>query len=73
MANWLGCPTTACINPLCETGCIRLSAPITKEEMVEMFGEEMPREAVNLVWDSPGEMTVGEIRTELRRIARQRT
>ena len=43
---------------------------ITQEEMVEMFGESMPMEAVTLVWRAPDDMTAGEIRAELRRIAR---
>jgi len=42
---------------------------ISQEEMVKMFGETMPIEAVNLIWDSPGTMTLGEVRAELRKIA----
>lgn len=42
---------------------------ITQAEMVEMFGEAMPVEAVNLLWDSPGDWTLGQLRAELRRIA----
>lgn len=45
---------------------------ITREEMIEMFGEMMPIEAVSLLWEAPGEMTLGEMRAELRRIAAQR-
>lgn len=39
---------------------------ITREEMIGWFGSEMPIEAVNLVWNSPGEKTLGQIREELR-------
>lgn len=46
---------------------------ITRAEIVEMFGETMPIEAVNLLWDSPGEMTIGEMRAKLREIASTRT
>lgn len=45
------------------------TGPITREEMIEMFGEAMPMEAVALVWDTPGEMTLGEVRARLREIA----
>lgn len=48
------------------------TSPITREEMIEMFGEEMPMEAVVLVWDSPGETTIGEVRAKLREIAAKR-
>lgn len=43
--------------------------PITREEMIKLFGETMPIEAVNLVWNSPGNMTIGEVRAALREIA----
>lgn len=42
---------------------------ITREEMVAMFGNTLPIEAVKLVWVSPGGRTIGELRDELRRIA----
>jgi hypothetical protein len=45
---------------------------ITQDEMVKMFGDAMPIEAVNLIWQSPGTKTVGEVRAELRRIAEKR-
>lgn len=43
--------------------------PITREEMIEMFGEECPIEAVNLIWQAPEGKTLREIRAELRTIA----
>lgn len=46
---------------------------ITREEMIALFGEEMPMEAVKLVWEAPDGWTLGQIRTELRRIAGKRT
>jgi hypothetical protein len=45
---------------------------ISREEMVELFGDEMPIEAVNLLWGSDGSKTCGELRTELRQIAKER-
>ena len=44
---------------------------ITREEMIEMFGEEMPREAINLLWDAPATKTIGELRAQLREIGRR--
>lgn len=44
---------------------------ITPEEMVEMFGERMPIEAVALLWDADNETTVGELRQKLRKAARE--
>ena len=44
---------------------------ITQEEMVAMFGAEMPIEAVELLWNAPDSKTIGEIRTDLRKIAEQ--
>lgn len=46
---------------------------ITQAEMIEMFGEAMPIEAVNLVFDSPDGMSIGEMRAELRRIAKAKS
>lgn len=48
------------------------TTPILQEELVEMFGDSMPMEAVTLLFGSPPEMTVGEIRATLRKIARER-
>jgi hypothetical protein len=45
---------------------------ITREEMIEMFGEAVPMVAVNLLWDSPSTKTIGELRAELRAIGRRR-
>jgi hypothetical protein len=45
---------------------------ITQEWLIEHFGSTMPIEAVNLVFDSPGEMTIAELRDELRAMARKR-
>ena len=47
-------------------------ARITREEMVEMFGSEMPIEAIQLMWNAPPEMTLGEIRSRLRLLAAER-
>lgn len=44
-------------------------APITQAEMIELFGETMPIEAVKLAWEAPSEMTLGEIRAKLRQMA----
>ena len=45
--------------------------PITQEEMVELFGETMPIAAVNLLFNSSAEMTIGEVRERLRDIANE--
>ena len=45
---------------------------ITREEMIEMFGEPMPMVALKLLWDAPDTKTIGELRAELREIARRR-
>lgn len=47
-------------------------APISKEEMFEMFGETMPPEAVELLFSAPDTMTVGKIRAALRELADDR-
>lgn len=39
---------------------------LTHAELGEIFGKTMPIEAVNLIWNSPDHVTVGEIRRELR-------
>lgn len=46
--------------------------PITREEMIAMFGETMPMEAVQLAWNADSTKTIGEIRDELRAIAARR-
>ena len=45
------------------------AGPITLNEMISMFGEHMPMEAINLVFDAPPTKTIGQIRAELREIA----
>lgn len=47
-------------------------APITREEMIELFGDAMPMEAVQLLWESPGEWTLAQLRAEVRRIAAEK-
>lgn len=44
-------------------------AKITHEELVSMFGTEMPWEAVALIWDAPEDQTLGQVRARLREIA----
>lgn len=43
--------------------------PIGRDEMLALFGDEMPIEAINLLWGSDGSKTCGQIRAELRQIA----
>ncbi len=45
------------------------NGPITREEMIAMFGSECPIEAINLIWNAPEQKTLAEIRRELREIA----
>jgi hypothetical protein len=45
---------------------------ITQEWLIENFGDSMPIEAVNLIYDSPGNKTLGEVRAELRAMAANR-
>lgn len=42
--------------------------PITKAEMIEMFGEVRPREVVDAWFNAPDEQTVGQYRAEVRRL-----
>lgn len=44
-------------------------SPITREEMIEMFGDAIPMEAVALLWGTPDNATIGEVRAKLREIA----
>lgn len=46
------------------------TSPITREEMVAMFGEAMPVAAVELLWDSAPNTSVAEIRAKLRALAK---
>lgn len=47
-------------------------APITQEEMQQLFGETLPMEAVALLWSEPGNTTFGQMRAKLREIAANR-
>ena len=49
-----------------------LEAPITLAEMVEMFGEEMPIEAVTVLFNAQPHETIGQIRAKLREVAVER-
>lgn len=46
---------------------------ISQLELRELFGDNMPMEAVQVVFGAPPERTVGEIRAELREIAARYT
>lgn len=46
--------------------------PITQEEMIELFGSEMPMEAVRLVYEAPDDWTCRDVRMRLREIAEER-
>lgn len=46
--------------------------PITQDEVYQLFGEELPMEAVQLLWNGSDETTVGELRAKLRDLARRR-
>lgn len=43
--------------------------PITQAEMIELFGEAMPIEAVDALFKAPDHWTTGQVRGEIRRIA----
>lgn len=77
-----GCEWPACDLALarCKTfragvGCTKpvSDGPITREEMIDLFGDAAPIEAINLVWNTPPQMTLREIRKQLRVIAASRT
>lgn len=42
--------------------------PITPAEMLEMFGTDMPVEAVQALWDADEGRTTGQVRAEVRRL-----
>lgn len=44
---------------------------ITRDELWGMFGDELPMEAVNLIWNAPAEKTVREVREELREMGKR--
>ena len=48
------------------------ASPITQQEMMDMFGEMMPMEAVELLWQADDHETIGEVRAKLHKIATQR-
>jgi len=50
--------------------CEPAEGPITQDEMVAMFGERMPIQAVELLWSAPPGSTVAQLRARLREIAR---
>jgi hypothetical protein len=43
--------------------------PISREEMIELFGDEMPVEAVRLLWSAPDTTTCRDLRRQLRELA----
>lgn len=45
--------------------------PITSDDLREWFGERMPVEVISLLWDAPGNMTIGEVRAAVRKMARE--
>lgn len=50
----------------------REDGPFTQDELMQMFGSTLPIEAVKLLWGSPGDVTLSEVRAQLRRIAADR-
>lgn len=49
-----------------------MSEKLTQSELFQMFGGEIPMEAVTLIFDSPGDMTIGELREKLKAMAEAR-
>ncbi len=47
-------------------------SPITQEEIINMFGDTIPLQAVQLIIDMPAGMTFDEVRNQLHAIARAR-
>lgn len=45
------------------------TAKFDQPELVRLFGDTMPIEAVNLVFDAPGNMTLGAVRAKVERMA----
>lgn len=43
---------------------------ITQAEIVELFGDEMPIEAANLLFNAPDDMTIDEVREKIRALAK---
>lgn len=46
------------------------TGPVTQAEIVEIFGDTIPLQAVQLVTDMPSDMTFDKLRAELKAIAR---
>lgn len=42
---------------------------ITPQEIKDWFGESMPTEVAKLLFEAPGNMSIGEIRTKVRELA----
>lgn len=42
---------------------------ITQDELRELFGETIPIEVISLLWSSPPEMAIGEVREKVREMA----
>jgi len=45
--------------------------PISRDEMIEMFGEPYPRAVMHLLWTVPGETTFRELRRMIRQLAKR--
>ena len=45
--------------------------PITSDDLAAWFGDQMPAEVARIVFDAPAEWTVGRVRREIRKLARQ--
>lgn len=43
----------------------------TQEELIGLFGDEIPIEVVNIIWNAPEGKTIGQIRSEVREFAEQ--
>lgn len=46
-------------------------APITQEELREMFGDNLPMEVVSLLYSGDDKLTVGQFRAKVREIAKR--
>lgn len=46
---------------------------ITQSEVAELFGGEIPMEALTLLWEAPADMTVAEVRQKLNEMAARRS
>lgn len=43
---------------------------LTRPEVAKIFGGYVPREAIDLIWNSPNDLTLAELRRQLRQMAR---